>query len=300
MDLQRPTVVELFSRAFPSGLGIDAAKNHTGLCIWNGTMVETVGFALDEIDQSDPHWEYKMRCDFKRKLASYIEGKYFQVVVIEDCYGGENFDTVRKLLAIQTVIDELLDEGRVTCGEFYRRRESEWLSDFRRIYKSQVGLKAKVATQEILEYLNFDFYMQYKNYPDKEKEAKESGLPTKTSFFFEDRCDATAQLLSVAISKLSITAPKETKPKMRELQLVYLNGREPAMYTDCQRIIDGPIKDVVLNPKALEKSILDCMEMYPDSVIRACLPVDKIGVFGAKHKFTFYDDGEGWLFCFRK
>ena len=30
----------------PSGVGLDIAKNHTGVCIWDGSSIEVCGFSL--------------------------------------------------------------------------------------------------------------------------------------------------------------------------------------------------------------------------------------------------------------
>ena len=44
-----------------------------------------------------------MRRDLKVKLSEIVVGRDFEVCIVEDVYGGENFDTVRKLLNLNTV-----------------------------------------------------------------------------------------------------------------------------------------------------------------------------------------------------
>lgn len=300
MDVVRPTVEGLL-KTIKSGIGIDAAKLHTGICIWDGQKVETYGFRLNEYDKDDPFAEYKMRRDFKNKLLEYVDGKTFQVCIIEDCYGGENFDTVRKLLAIQTVIDELIFEKRVFVDEFYRKKEPVWFSNFRKIYKVAKGYDSKIETQMILEYLNFDFYMQYKDYPDRADDAKKRDLPTKSSFFFEDRCDATAQLLSIAMEKITNQGRVSEKPiSFADIKVYYLNAPVLTFSNDkVLKVTDKP-RTVKLNTRNLQQSIIDCVKSFPDDVMIAEVPVDKLGVFGVKQKFTFYSDGEGWIVFYKK
>lgn len=183
-----------------SGIGLDISKNHTGVFIWDNGAVEEYGFALPEYDSNDPHAEYRMRLAFKTKLKEIVNGRYFEHCIVEDCYGGDNFDTVRKLLALNTVIDELIFEGVVKVDHFYRWKEPVWLSNFRLLYKQKGHLKAKVETQGILEYLEYDFYLKNKDLPKARKEE----------IFFEDKCDACGQLLSV-VAYINLKANQETK-----------------------------------------------------------------------------------------
>ena len=42
-----------FFKVMKSGIGIDAAKNHTGITIWDGNEVTTYGFALGDYNLRD-------------------------------------------------------------------------------------------------------------------------------------------------------------------------------------------------------------------------------------------------------
>ncbi len=304
LKLERPTVVSILKDAFKSGLAIDAAKDHTGICIFENDTVTTYGFALDEIDQEkDMHWEYRMRLDFKNKLASYIEGKYFDVIVIEGCYGGKNFDTVRKLLALNTVIDELIFDNRVFCREFYRVSEPTWMSHFRKIFKTQPGMDVKAETQQILEYLNFDFYMENKDNPNGDRDADKLGVQSKTSIFFEDRCDATGQLLSIAVMKAHTSPETETKKeyKFSDIKFEYINMPVPELsFIKDKIMLANKPQTVVLNTRNIKQSMLDAIYIYPDSVCIAEIKPSKLGVFGLNYNLPFYDDDEGWLVFYNK
>ena len=122
------------------------SKRHTGVSIWDKSTnsITTYGFKLDDYKSDDYFAEYKMRREFKSKLKEIVQDKYFEYCVIEDVYAGENFDTVRKLLALQTVIDELIFDGVVKIEHFYRWKEPEWMRNVRALYKHKGKLKAKL------------------------------------------------------------------------------------------------------------------------------------------------------------
>ena len=170
MIIEKLTVLNLF-KTIKSGIGLDISKNHTGIVIWNGKTIETYGFAIEEYDKSDYFAEYKMRRDFKEKLYQIVKDRHFEYCIVEDVYSGENFDTVRKLLALQTVIDELIFEHVCVVDNFVRWLQVEWSKYTRQVYKQAGRLKSKLETQGILEYLEFDFYLEHKG--DSERVKKE-------------------------------------------------------------------------------------------------------------------------------
>ena len=274
-----------------SGLGLDIAKRHSGVAIWDKETdsVETVGFELSEYNSKDYFAEYKMRREFKQRLKELIGGKYFEYCVIEDVYGGENFDTVRKLLALQTVIDELLFEGSVKIEHFYRWKEREWMKNVRSLYKHKGQLKAKIENQLVLGYLGFDFYEKNKDISDAEK----------AKIFFEDRCDATGMLVSMGSYIMqNKNREAESNIKMSDIKMVYVNFFEEPV-RDTRITYEGNIS-LDLNYSCLERSILDNVMTHPYDVICSYLPPDKLGVFGMKNKFEFYEDNEGYLFYYLK
>ena len=177
---EKPTVESLL-KTIPSGIGLDIAKNHSGIFIWDNGKMEKYGFALDEYEKNDPFAEYKMRRQIKQKLSEIVRGRYFEHCIVEDVYAGENFDTVRKLLALNTVIDELIFERVLTINKFYRWNEPKWSKATRSIYKQRGRLKSKFETQGLLEYLEYDFLLEHKD----AKRAK------KGEVVFEDICEAS-------------------------------------------------------------------------------------------------------------
>ena len=284
--------VESILSGISSGIGLDIAKNHTGVCIWEQGVVTTYGFMLSEYAKEDYHAEYKMRVEFKEKLKEIIKGKVFEYCIVEDVYGGTNFDTTRKLLALNTVIDELIFESSCKVEHFVRWNATKWLSYLRGIYKGKGKSKSKIETQAVLEYLGFEFYIKNKDLGEGEKEA----------IFFEDICDATAMLCSVAlqIQKEKMGLEKKQRVTLKSVKMKYIESLDSICSCRDKRIREEVHIEVELNVRNIEKSILKEIENYPNSVLSAYLPVDKLGVFGIKNKLPFYESGEGYLLFYKK
>lgn len=288
MNIEKATYIDFFKQ-IKSGIGIDAAKNHTGVVIWNGRSVETYGFAIPSFDKSDPYAEYRMRREFKKKLGEIVAGRTFEYCIIEDVYGGENFDTVRKLLAINTVIDELIFDGVCQADNFVRWLEPVWLKSLRGIYKQSGRPKPKIEVQGVLEFLEFPFYMEHKD--DKDK----------LGIFFEDICDAAGMLLGVVANKiLEVNIAKQIPVKLKDVKMYYIPDLTEMCNVGDKRVECEGAVYVDLNTRSLEKSILSLVQQYPNDVLIAELPSSKLGTFGVKMKFMFYDSDECHLIFYKK
>lgn len=107
-------------------LSLDVSKNSTGVTyVDNGEKI--VGNIILE-DFKGPHKEVLLRRGLKRDLLELVEGKEFDVILIEDAFVGENADTVRTLFALNTAIDELILDGVCTCKDFIRVHNQRWKS----------------------------------------------------------------------------------------------------------------------------------------------------------------------------
>lgn len=292
MTIEKATVVNIL-KLVKSGIGLDISKNHTGIVIWNGETIETYGFALKEYEKDDYFAEYKMRRSFKEKLAQIVRDRHFEYCIVEDVYGGENFDTVRKLLALQTVIDELIFENVCTVDNFARMLQAEWSKYTRQLFKQRVKLKSKLETQTILEELNFDFYMKHKD--DSERVKKE--------IFFEDICDACAMLVGLVVKKsLENDIAKNVMVRIKDIKMVYVEHKEDRLKVRDKRLKNTDEKDIVevKITKAIEKNVINFCTNNRTDVMCAEIPVNKLGTFGQKHKFNFYMSGNGYLYFYYK
>lgn len=288
--IAKPTLLSMLG-TIPSGLALDVAKNHTGVVHWDGTELHRYGFSIDEYDKGDPFAEYKMRRQFKEKLREIVAGISVEYCVIEDVYGGENFDTVRKLLALQTVVDELIFDHVFFVSKFFRWNEPKWSALTRTIYKQRGRLKSKIETQGVLEFLEDEFYLQH----------REDSAGVKKEIFFEDICDATGVLLAVVVSEImQINIARAPSLKMSQIKMVYLEDLEDTFTCRDRRIREEGFIPVELDYRNLEKTILLQAAQHPDDVLCSLVPSSKLGVFGAKNKFTFYDSDESYLLFYCK
>lgn len=298
--VEKPTVVNIL-KTVPSGIGLDIAKNHTGIVIWNGKEIETYGFLLTEYDKLDYFGEYKMRREFKQKLKEIVQGRHFEYCIVEDVYGGDNFDTVRKLLALNTVMDELIFDEVCTVTKFVRWKQVQWAAAARHIYKQKGKPTSKVETQNLMEYLEFDFYLKYKDYPEGKRESEKTGLPTKGEIFFEDICDACGMLLGLVIAeKYNLNTTKSSSIKMSDIKMLYVDDIEDTYAIRDKRVREEGLIIIDFNYPRIEDGIKQEILKHPNDVLCAEIPPSKLGRFGLQHNFTFYDSDEGYLIFYNK
>lgn len=284
--------VETILSIFESGISFDIAKNHTGVCMWKDGVVTTKGFAINmEYDRNDFMAEAKMRLNFKAQAKEILGDTEWEVCVIEDCYGGVNFETTRKLLALNCVVDELVLEGAAKIKNLYRFKEPEWIRDFRRVIKLGSKMDTKLECQGILEYMEFGFVVSNKCKSNAEKER----------IFYEDICDATGQLCSLALRlKSGKKVQKKSALKLSSVEVFYFE-EEDEIYSnldDC--LFDLHIKYVPFEYSNIEEGILTEVAQNPGNLIGAVLPTSKLGTFGLKNNFEFYEQGFGILIFYDK
>lgn len=107
-------------------LGLDISKRSTGIALIEDGKYISGNITLD--DQKGPHKEVLLRRALKDDLLELVRGKTFDLIVLEDAYIGENADTVRKLYALNTAIDEIILDGLCECNKFLRVSNQTWKS----------------------------------------------------------------------------------------------------------------------------------------------------------------------------
>jgi len=107
-------------------LGLDISKNSSGITlIENGERI-TGNARLENIE--GVHKEVLLRRALKEDLRQIVEGKVFDLIIIEDAFVGENAETVRLLFALNTAIDELILDGVCSTKVFVRVSNQMWKS----------------------------------------------------------------------------------------------------------------------------------------------------------------------------
>lgn len=173
-------------------LGLDISQNSSGICLYRDG-VKSVYNSSVVYDDKNPHAEALIRKQLKDDLLEVIDGIELDVIVIEDVFEGSNPDTVRKLYALNTAIDDLIIDGKVICKNFVRVQNVTWKSwlsvvDSNGIYK---GFNDKEKVQGYLSILGIS----------------EEGTG------FQDRLDATGMVLGYFLKGKESESVKENKKK---------------------------------------------------------------------------------------
>lgn len=284
--------VEDILKIFKSGIGVDISKNHTGIAMWRDGKLTTYGFAIDmEYDKTSYLAEARMRQEFKQKMQELLQGYQWEVCIIEDVYGGTNFDTTRKLLALNCVIDELVLEEKVTIDYIYRFKEAEWIKDLRQIMKFGNKLNPKFECQKILEYLQFDFMLEHM----QDKKSK------KLEIFYEDICDATGQLLALAMHLNSEDRKvKSSSTKLRDIKMYFIEDQDDILMMNDEIVRNSEIVLEDFPDGSIEDCLVSMAEKHPKEVISILVDTSKLGIFGVKNGFTYYEQGYGYLVFYNK
>ena len=276
-EINRITMNSL-SEMIESCIALDIAPQHTGIVELRNGIYTEYHFKLDDPDKSDFMWLEKLRLSFKALLREIVRDKEFDYLIVEDTYGGENYNTVAQLVTLNTVIDELILENLCTVKTFYRWKPTTWLSYAKRL--------------SILNSLECGYYLEHKDDTDAVKQLE----------CFEDICDAYGMVLSV-IAYTQLELSKTQAPKhipLSKVKMKYVNNIEDAKKSRDKIIKLLPFTEQNLNYNALERSILENVNSHPDELLVSMIPTDKLGVFGLKKKLTFYPDGKGYLFYYNK
>lgn len=156
-------------------LGLDISKNSSGITLVENGERLTANSRLDDIQ--GVHREVLLRRALKEDLKQLVEGRVFDVIIIEDAFVGENAETVRLLFALNTAIDELILDGVCSTKVFVRVPNQMWKS----------WLCKTLDTQGVTKGLN-----------DKEKirTCLEMIGVSETGEGFQDRLDSTGLLVS--------------------------------------------------------------------------------------------------------
>lgn len=107
-------------------LGLDISKNSTGITLIDNGERITGNIRLENIE--GVHKEVLLRRALKRDLLELVEGKEFDLIIIEDAFVGENPETVRMLFALNTAIDEMILDDICSTKEFLRVSNQTWKS----------------------------------------------------------------------------------------------------------------------------------------------------------------------------
>ena len=274
------SVLSLLSQ-IKSGVSLDISKRSTGVALWENGELKNYRVWIDlDYDKSNPYSEAKMRLEFKGYLVELLGGKELEVAVVENVFGGDNFDTVRKLLALNTVLDELALTGVVKVGRMFKLDNQTWKSWLRKLHKVGKAPTDKYEIEQIMLSLGFEFALEHCN--DKQSVKDEIG--------YQDILDATGQLCALSLMLNSnVKADKPRSLGMRNIEVDYIEDIVELDYMDDDIYSKFPIKDVSLT-STIEKTILETVSLGEDYIYAMEVDRRMLGTFGVKHSIPYGDD----------
>lgn len=276
LECSRVTIDTLLSR-FKSAIGLDISKNSTGVVIWEAGTIKQYRIVIDEeYDDSDVYSEIKMRLAFKKDLLSLVEGKEFEVAVVENVFGGTNFETVRKLLALNTVLDEIvISDKKCVVEHMYKYENTYWKKWLRKVYKVDKAPTDKYEIEQILLYMGYPFAVNNTNLKPSEK----------AEIGYQDILDATGLLCALSMELGSGVVRKQGKKlRMDNVEIDYIGDLTELDYIEDRIYKRFPIELVNYNGKSLEKFILSTLQESDEDIIYGIqIPYYELGAFAMKY-----------------
>lgn len=218
-------------------LGLDISEQNSGICMYeNGEKF--VANAVLESKEGD-FYEVRLRRELKECLREVVEGKNFDLIIIEDAFQGINPKVTRKLYAINTAIDELILDGVCSCKKFLRVNNQQWKSWLFTIDKD--GL--------------------YKNLEDKkriEECLRLLGVVEPHTDGYQDRLDSCGMLVGYYLCKDRISHDMYVKSfkkvSMSDVEVAYLEDIEAIKFAAGYGQRD--IMTMLIDDKRISKSLI--------------------------------------------
>lgn len=292
-SIERVTVESLL-KGLGTSLALDISKNSTGISFWKDNELHVSNYHIPvEYTEEDPFCEIKMRLDFKKHLTEMFSGESFDTIIVEDVYGGDDFTTVRKLLALNTVIDELVVEGTISVEHFYRQGNQTWKSNMRSIYKAGKGLKDKFEIEQVALFLGFGYALEHRSDTNAQK-AKEG---------YQDILDATMMLCSVsALRNTNIKTKNSSRLKKSALEFDFVEILDELDYSDNKVYTLYPYIEIDRPNKraTIENVFLDRFNMhdeYDECILALKVDAGDVGLFGIEHNIPPI---KGYVLAYKK
>lgn len=256
-------------------LGLDISEVSSGVCLYeNG---EKLSANISLVTGDVPFQEVLLRRELKSYLTEVVEGKEFDLIIIEDAFQGMNPTVTRKLYAINTAIDELILDGVCKCKDFRRINNQLWKSwlytiDTEGQFK---GLSDKLRIQKCLELL--DVY-----------EDRSEG--------YQDRLDSCGMILGYMLCKDKADEYEERKKKKRvsieDVNVAYNTEQEFCLEEAGYGYRD--ISKMFISDKTMSKDlVLNYLTDSPNMIFVTDKKVS-LGLFGSAFNLPIIDGG-GYL-----
>lgn len=253
-------------------LGLDISEQSSGICLYENGEKVSANISLET--KNVRFEEVLLRRELKGYLTELVQGKEFDLIIIEDAFQGVNPTVTRKLYALNTAIDELILDNVCSCKDFRRVNNQQWKSwlytiDTEGLYK---GLDDKLRIQKCLELL--DVY--------------EDG-----SEGYQDRLDSCGLILGYMLCKSKADTYEERKRKKKvEFSDIEFSYQEEIEFCldDAGYGVRDLCKSFIELKSASKEFVIDCLTDNPEVVFITSNRL-YLGLFGGTIGATRLEDG---------
>ena len=196
-----------------SMLSLDLSVHQTGVFAIDSGRHVSDSLPPIPIDNKNPHHEAQLRRDMSQAILDFINSNNlthsFEYVAVEDAFVGRSNKVSRTLYAINSSIDELILDNKISCEHFHRVNNVSWKA----VWSQWVGrslvthLPAKERVQAFLSYSPYNDEQSCLDY------IRSLNSETKD---LQDRYDA----FSVGVSILLPHETKNSLPRWSEVHIV--------------------------------------------------------------------------------
>lgn len=222
-----------------SFISLDISIHSTGWVHWvNGNLSMGV-YHIQSTEDIDRKFEFKT---FLKELFGDDE---FEYCFIEDVYGGANFKTVKSLLQLNTLVDELVYEKEVKVNQIKRENNGVWkrhLKDVGDYIPKILGESDKEMIVASLE--NLDFSKQVID------SFLQESIPAKS---YQDICDAMG--MAIAVIKRDIIDVQNKVHTAKKVKADLRRGYKITQYEDGFDALDEA--NEVAESKGRELKVID-------------------------------------------
>lgn len=224
-------------------LGLDLSTAGTGIAVWRNGSLEWDTITL-ETDKKHQHAESLIRRELREYLEEYFSGQSFDTIIIEDVFIGLQLHGVRWLFALNSVIDDMILDGVISCKVFHRVGNTTWKSWLRTTDpgRSVTGYNDKEVISRLLERL---------------------GVPVDVK---QDQLDALGMLVGYFARDMNMGSPKALITKtslrsIRDVRAVYVSTSDAL-----EKSIPGGYRRREFVDRVSERKILEAVTLDPNTV----------------------------------
>lgn len=277
-------------------ISLDISVNSTGWIKWLDGKLSMGIYHIKSSSDIDRKYE------FKNFLKSLFGDSVFKYCFVEDVYGGANFTTVKSLLQLNTLVDDLRYEKSINVEEIKREGNGVWKKHLKSICNYESVIHGESDKDMIVGCLNqLDF----------NKEVIDSYLSDKISAkSYQDVYDALG--LALGVIKRDIINVRSNVKAVKKVKSDIRRGYILSQYEDEFDVLDEAneiafkynkeIKSIDLTNKArdLTYNFKKVVEEYGDELLYVVkIETCKIGALALDKNFDL-SLPVSYLLCYRK